>query len=212
MRVIKDHEERRNEILDAAEQLFHTKGYKNCTVNDILNVVSIAKGTFYYYFKSKEEVLDAVVERFGDIITQRGEAILAQKDVSPADKLLYLFGAMNISDQVDGELLEEVHKAENAIIHQKTLNQAVNTLAPMMAKVIEEGQEQKLWTCKYPLRYMQIILTASISLTDEGIFQQSEKDQEEIMVAIVTLVEQMLQLPEGMYLQKFVGMFSQEQE
>jgi AcrR family transcriptional regulator len=46
--------------------LFFTKGYAKTTVNDVLQEIGIAKGTFYYYFKSKEEVMDAVVMRFID--------------------------------------------------------------------------------------------------------------------------------------------------
>lgn len=58
MRFSKKPDERKNEILDAAEMLFGTKGYSKTTNNDILNEVGIAKGTFYYYFQSKEEVMD----------------------------------------------------------------------------------------------------------------------------------------------------------
>ena len=53
-RIVKEADERRNEILDAAETLFTEKGYSKTTIIDILNQVGIAKGTFYYYFKSKE--------------------------------------------------------------------------------------------------------------------------------------------------------------
>lgn len=63
MRVVKEHEERRNEILNTAQTLFVTKGYMKTTINDILQAIGIAKGTFYHYFKSKEEVLDAIIER-----------------------------------------------------------------------------------------------------------------------------------------------------
>ena len=66
MRISKKPEERKNEILDNAEKLFGTKGYSKTTINDILLAVGIAKGTFYYYFKSKEEVMDAIVMRFID--------------------------------------------------------------------------------------------------------------------------------------------------
>ncbi|HWT73144.1 MAG TPA: TetR family transcriptional regulator [Mobilitalea sp.] len=44
MRITKEFDERRKEILDTAERLFHTKGYEKCTVNDILKEVAIAKG------------------------------------------------------------------------------------------------------------------------------------------------------------------------
>jgi len=45
MRIIKDPEERKIEILDTAERLFTTKGYKQTTILDILNEIGIAKGT-----------------------------------------------------------------------------------------------------------------------------------------------------------------------
>lgn len=63
MRTVKEYEERRNEILDTAEKLFVSKGYMKTTVNDILREIGIAKGTFYHYFKSKEEVMDAIITR-----------------------------------------------------------------------------------------------------------------------------------------------------
>ena len=50
MRQVKDHYERKNEIIDVAEVLFYSKGYESCTINDILKEVGIAKGTFYHYF------------------------------------------------------------------------------------------------------------------------------------------------------------------
>ena len=56
MRISKSPEERKKEILDVAEELFTTKGYAETTINDILRKIGIAKGTFYYYFKSKEDL------------------------------------------------------------------------------------------------------------------------------------------------------------
>ena len=57
MRVVKEAEERRNEILDVAERLFGTKGFDNTSTNDILKEIGIARGTLYYHFKSKEDIL-----------------------------------------------------------------------------------------------------------------------------------------------------------
>ena len=61
MRVVKEHDERKQEIIDTANRLFSKKGYSQCSINDILNEIGIAKGTFYHYFRSKEDVLDAVI-------------------------------------------------------------------------------------------------------------------------------------------------------
>ena len=63
MRTVKEAEERKNEILDVAERLFGTKGFDNTSTSDILNEVGIARGTLYYHFKSKEDILDAMIDR-----------------------------------------------------------------------------------------------------------------------------------------------------
>lgn len=66
VRVVKQAEERRDEILDAAEHLFATKGYAATTTNDLLDAVGIARDTLYRHFGSKEEVLDGLIRRHGD--------------------------------------------------------------------------------------------------------------------------------------------------
>lgn len=204
MRIIKGYDERKNEILDAAERLFHQKGYEKCTVNDILNEIAIAKGTFYYYFKSKEEVMDAVVSRYTELIISRAEEILKKEDTGPEEKLLQVFLAMQIRDKVNSDMLEELHKTENVLLHQKTLKQIVMELAPVLVRIIEEGMEKRVWSCRYPLQYMQIFLASALTLTDEGIFELEGDSQRKIMTALVSLLEKMLELPEDTFMDLFV--------
>ncbi|MEA4845938.1 MAG: TetR/AcrR family transcriptional regulator [Clostridiaceae bacterium] len=208
MRITKEYDERRNEILDTAEKLFHAKGYGKCTVNDILKEVAIAKGTFYYYFKSKEEVLDAVVLRYTDIISSRAEEILKKDDIDPEEKLIREFMAMRINNQIDSDMLNEMHKAENALLHQKVLTRIVTAMAPILAKVIEEGTAKKVWSCRYPLQYMQIFLAASLTLTDEGIFGLDADSQTKIMAALISMLEKMLDVPGGFFMQFFMQNWS----
>ena len=49
-------EEKRQELLNAAEKLFCAKGYEGTSVQDILNVAEMSKGGFYHHFASKEDV------------------------------------------------------------------------------------------------------------------------------------------------------------
>lgn len=204
MRIVKGHDERKNEILDTSERLFHTKGFEKCTVNDILKEVAIAKGTFYYYFKSKKEVLDEVVSRYSAIVISRGEEVLKKDDISLEEKLMQVFLAMRINNEVGSDVLDEMHKPENALLHQITLKEIVTAMAPILVKVIEEGIEKKVWRCRYPLEYMQIFLTASISLTDEGIFEMDADSQMKILAALVSMLEKMLEVPEDSFMQLFI--------
>lgn len=66
MRIVKEADVRKNEILDAAGILFSEKGYDNTSVTDIMNAVGIAKGTLYHHFKSKEDIMDALIKRQTD--------------------------------------------------------------------------------------------------------------------------------------------------
>ena len=49
---------RKDELLDIAYKMFIAKGYDNTSVDEIIKEAGIAKGTFYYYFTTKEEMLD----------------------------------------------------------------------------------------------------------------------------------------------------------
>lgn len=79
MRIVKEAEERKNEILDVAERLFGTKGFDNTSTNDILNEIGIARGTLYYHFKSKEDILDAMIERMSRQLIKKGDGHFQSK-------------------------------------------------------------------------------------------------------------------------------------
>ena len=51
----------REHIVEAADQLFYRHGYEHTSFSDIANAVQISRGNFYYHFKSKDEILDAVI-------------------------------------------------------------------------------------------------------------------------------------------------------
>lgn len=203
-RITKEYDDRKNEILDKAERLFIIKGYEKCTVNDILKEVNIAKGTFYHYFKSKEEVLDNIVLRYKDIVVSRSLEVINNKNLKTEEKLMYLFLSMNINDKVDTQILDELHKTENSLLHQKTLNQIITSVAPILVTVIEKGIEEKIWSCKYPLEYMQIFLVSALTLTDDGIFELEADSKMKIMAALISLIEKMLNVEENLFMQMFI--------
>jgi TetR/AcrR family transcriptional repressor of nem operon len=51
----------RNQIVEAADRLFYRRGYEHTSFSDIADVVQISRGNFYYHFRTKDEILDAVV-------------------------------------------------------------------------------------------------------------------------------------------------------
>jgi AcrR family transcriptional regulator len=53
----------RDHIVDAADQLFYEQGFEHTSFSQIAEAVGISRGNFYYHFKSKDEILDAVIKR-----------------------------------------------------------------------------------------------------------------------------------------------------
>ncbi len=56
--------ERKREILEASAEVFSAKGYRVASINDILELAGIARGTFYHYFKSKKDIFLELVELY----------------------------------------------------------------------------------------------------------------------------------------------------
>lgn len=192
MNVSKEYTERKNEILDVAGRLFSTKGYDKCTVNDILNAVGIAKGTFYYYFKSKEEVLDSIIYRITELIVSKAKMVASNSELSPVMKILNIIISMRVESEVDNELMEKIHKPENALMHQKSLNQIVTSVTPILSEVVNEGINQGIFKSDFPKQYMKIFLTSSITLLDDGIFQVKPEEQQMTLRALIALLEKMV--------------------
>jgi AcrR family transcriptional regulator len=76
----------RDHIVEAADRLFYRQGYEHTSFSDIADVVQISRGNFYYHFKSKDEILDAVIDlRLADTreMLERWENEVTQ----PADRI-----------------------------------------------------------------------------------------------------------------------------
>ena len=107
MRMVKDAKERRNEILDVAERLFGTKGFDHTSTNDILNEVGIARGTLYYHFKSKEDILNAMIDRITDRLISKAKSIVLQKEVPVLQRLTLAVRALNVESPAGSVILEQ---------------------------------------------------------------------------------------------------------
>ena len=119
MRVVKEAEERKNEILDAADELFIQKGFNGTSTNDILEKVGIARGTLYYHFKSKEEIMDALIARYNARLLSAAQEIAAEKSIPVKERILHVVLALNLTGSGGEEIMEHIHKPQNALMHQK---------------------------------------------------------------------------------------------
>ena len=196
MRIVKKAEERRNEILDVAERLFGMKGFDHTSTNDILNEVGIARGTLYYHFKSKEDILDAMIGRMTGQIVAAAKAIAGQKEVPVLQRLTMTLLALNVDNDLGHEVMEQVHKPQNALMHQKMMERLLREVNPVITELVNEGIAQGLCRTDYPAEVVEMTLLYSCTVFDE-LSGYGEDERQKKAMAFVYNLERMLGMEGG---------------
>lgn len=172
-RITKAPEERRAEIVETAETLFREVGFAKCSVDMIISRIGVAKGTFYYYFKSKEEILGAIVDKtLDDLVNMIGE-VADDSTAGALDKMRMLLTNSHVGDDDSLEIAEMLHLPGNRELHEITNIQSVLRLSPLFARIVEQGNDEGVFDCPRPLETIQFLLTGTQFLLDGGLFRFS---------------------------------------
>jgi AcrR family transcriptional regulator len=158
---------RRDDLVDAALLAFATRGVAGTSVDDIVRAAGVAKGTFYLYFETRDDVVSAVAERLVDGIGRQMDHALAG-DGAPADRIRGIAGAMASvgSDPYERELLEALHRPGNAAVHDRLSGRIVERLAPAVTAVIEDGVASGAFVAQDPRQSAAFVLASFASLHD----------------------------------------------
>ncbi|QQP14377.1 TetR/AcrR family transcriptional regulator [Lysinibacillus agricola] len=207
MKMRKEAKERRNEILDVADELFGQKGFDGTSTNDILEKVGIARGTLYYHFKSKEDIMDALIDRYNAQILGAAKEIAANKSISVNERIIRVVMALNISGGNGKEIIDHIHKPQNALMHQKIQKVIMNGLPPILTEIIREGIEQGLFSTPYPYECMEMIVAYTNTVFDDDMVDMTEEERAARIPAFVFNVERLLGVESGslMYMMKMFG-------
>ena len=139
-------ESRTGALVDAAFSVFMDKGVAASSVDDIVEAAGVAKGTFYLYFKTKDDAVNAVAERVVDGVVKVFETAAATPGLSPVERLLALGRSVGQvgAEPNERELIDVYHRPENRAIHdrltERILGRAIATVEPIVSDGIAEGQ------------------------------------------------------------------------
>lgn len=137
--VKKPLEQWKNEILDAAQKLFLSKGYEETTVADVMEEVGGAKGMFYRCFQSKEEIMQALGDRmFFD--NNPFESIKERNELNGLQKIRALL-VLNQSDEDRDNLnVQAIPILKDPRILATAIEANRRVLTPLWFELLEEGQ------------------------------------------------------------------------
>lgn len=198
-RTVKAPEERRAEIVETAGRLFREVGYAKCSVELIIREIGIAKGTFYYYFKSKPDILEAIVDKTLGQVIDLAEGIAGDPSLTALQKMESLLGNSHIGDDDSLEVAEMLHLPENRELHELTNIQTVLRISPILARIIEQGNDEGVFEVDRPLETIQFLFTGAQFLTDGDMFGFSEHELRERRLVMQAIMEKALGAKPGSF-------------
>lgn len=130
----------REKIIETAWGLFRKNGFGDTTINDIIDAAGISKGTFYYYFRSKDNLLDTLSEIL-DGEYERLEKELPS-DMNAFDKLIKLNYSVHsfINDNIDYGLLAYLYSSQIVKDHASSLLDRNRYYFRFIERIIEDGR------------------------------------------------------------------------
>ena len=186
VRIIKDYNERKAEFLDTAQELFFTKGYKQTAVDTIIRKMGLSKGTFYYYFKSKEDLLDALTVRMSERILNEVLKIVKNDELDAVDKLNKAFIATRTVkiENIDllKVLLKVIYDDRNLLFRHKIYRKSVEILSPVFSEIIRQGIKEKVFHTKFPDEAAKLIFEMAYIFGERipWLFFGDEKDLDKV--------------------------------
>ena len=182
-------EKRKLELLQIAYRMFLSRGYENTSVDDIIEEAGIAKGTYYYYFESKEQMLEEVCMMMIAAQAENAGQIL-EADIPIPQKLVGIIASFRPA-QSESEIGDTLNRPENVLMHDKVGHRLIETMTPLLSRVVEEGISEGIFDCDNIFERVRMILIVSNTLFDDYSFTGNDVE------VFIDLIEKMLGAPSG---------------
>lgn len=187
-RTTKKPDERKNEIIQTSQRLFIEKGFVETKISDIVKSIGVSQGIFYYYFNSKDEVIDKIIDRYIKKIINCALEIIKDTTLSGVEKLekmsenqLAIYSREN----------NRIHSIKGVDIHERILKRLILDYVPLMQKALSKSDNNEIQFM------MEIFVTAGNVLFDPGIFQWDREERNERIDFLICFMEKSLNVPEG---------------
>ena len=188
-RIVKDPEERKQELIEAAERLFTERGYEDTAVSDIVREIKVGQGTFYHYFKSKEDILGAVAEKQVAPLAEEISRI-AKSDAHPAFKLNAMMNSFLRANSSETGLMRQLHQKGNYLLHQKKEEIIGAKVLPIMMEIASKGASERYFNTEHPKEAIVFLLASALFLSNH--FSSDPEGRERMRAALDDITARVL--------------------
>ena len=189
MRILKDPEVRRAELISAAQELFEKNGIEATSVNSIVRKIGVAQGLFYYYFHSKQDIINAVINKVLDDIDRSAAAIVGDSGKTFYQKLLgYIDLYFVYLDSFGKSIFDELSLPSNNKLRDNIFESAKKLNSKYTTLLINQGIAQNIITIRYPHEMLAMVLGGISAILHEHFIPKE---------MLLTLLEQGMHLTPG---------------
>ena len=161
-------EKRKQELLKIAYDMFLSRGYENTSVDEIIAEAQIAKGTFYYYFPSKEQLLEAVIDMMIESEAETVRQIIGS-DLPVPQKIVAVITSVKPAES-EQPIRDALMQPENVLMHDRIRKKLIEVIVPLLSEVIEEGVNQGIFACDNIPERVRMLLVVSNDTFNERTF------------------------------------------
>lgn len=143
MRTVKEPDVRKQEILDGAIRVFAGKGYDRTTIADIARELNISQGLCYRYYPSKEEIYDAALEKYADLIVQENlrKTSFDMPIRELIDRITSRIEYLREAEKKDQGLYRLFHSQNSRRMHDELFLKVAKKLIPYVQEHLRKAKE-----------------------------------------------------------------------
>ena len=186
---MKKGEKRKQELLKIAYDMFLSRGYENTSVDEIIAGAQIAKGTFYYYFPSKEQLLEAVIDMMIESEAETVRQIIGS-DLPVPQKIVAVITSVKPAES-EQPIQDALMQPENLLMHDRIRKKLIEVIVPLLSEVIAEGVGQGIFACDHIPERVRMLLVISNATFNERTF--TERD----IAVFIDMTEKLLGADQG---------------
>ncbi len=184
-----------NLILDSLETLLANKNLPSISVSEIAQTAGIAKGGIYYYFPSKDAIVEALVERSYSSSINTAKQLAKQTDIAPFTRMALIFQACRNSSSEF--LKQDANIREKSLLHQKYLRYIITELKPVLTEIIRQGIESGDISFPHPPALAEIVLLVLTVKLDNTLIPSTPEEIEQTILGLIALLEKGTDNPKG---------------
>lgn len=169
---MKKGEKRKLELLKIAYDMFLSRGYENTSVDEIIAKAQIAKGTYYYYFPSKEKMLEDVIGMMIESEVQKARQIV-ETDIPVPQKIVGIMTAIKPAEN-EQPISEALFRPENVLMHDKIRKKLIEVIVPLLSEAVNEGVREGVFSCDNVEERVRMLLVISNDTFNERAFTERD--------------------------------------